>query len=54
MLAGGNKFQKIVKTKFKKNQDHESLKPEKKRHHDKTLYRLARQEREEYVTFDKS
>lgn len=54
MLAGGSKYQKQVKTKFKKNQDHEPLKPEKKRHHDKSLYRLAREEREEYVTFNKS
>ena len=54
MLAGGNKYQKPVKTKFKKNQDREALKFEKKRHHDKTLYRLAKEEKEEYVTFNKS
>lgn len=48
MLTGGNKFQKTLKTKFKKNKDHESLKNEKNRHHDKTFYRLAKQEKDEY------
>ena len=54
MLAGGSKYQKPIKTKFKKSQDHEVLKSQKKRNHDKILYRLAREEREEYVTLDKS
>jgi hypothetical protein len=54
MLAGGNKFQKIVKTKFKKNKDRETVNLNKKRHHDKSYYRLAREEKEEYVTFNKS
>jgi hypothetical protein len=53
MLVGGSKYQKPVKTKFKKNLDREVLKSEKKRHHDKTLYRLAKEEKEEHVTFDK-
>lgn len=48
MLAGGNKFQKTVKTKFKPNKDRESVKLDKKRHHDKSFYRLAKQEKEEY------
>jgi hypothetical protein len=48
MLAGGSKFQKTVKTKFKQNKDRETVKFEKKRHHDKSYYRLAKQEKEEY------
>lgn len=48
MLAGGSKFQKTVKTKFKQNKDREAVKFEKKRHHDKSYYRLAKQEKEEY------
>jgi hypothetical protein len=54
MLAGGSKYQKPIKTKFKKSQDHETIKTQKKRHHDKTLYRLAREEKEDYVILDKS
>lgn len=48
MLAGGSKFQKTVKTKFKPNKDRESVNLNKKRHHDKSFYRLAKQEKEEY------
>jgi hypothetical protein len=48
MLAGGNKFQKTVKTKYRKNNEQEPLKSQKKRHHDKSYYRLAKEEREEY------
>ena len=54
MLAGGSKYQKPIRTKFKKSQDHETLKSQKKRHHDKILYRLAREEKDEYVILDKS
>lgn len=48
MLAGGSKFQKTVKTKFKQNKDRETVNLNKKRHHDKSFYRLAKQEKEEY------
>ena len=49
MIHGGQKFQKPEKTKFKKNRDREDSKLEKKRHHDKTFYRLAKEEKEDYV-----
>jgi hypothetical protein len=49
MFTGGKKIQKPNKTKFNKNRDKEEYKFEKKKHHDKTLYRLAREERTEYV-----
>ena len=45
----GKKIQKTNKTKFKKNRDKEGSKHfEKQRHHDKSFYRLARQERDEF------
>jgi hypothetical protein len=50
MLQGGKKFQKTVKTKFKKNRDKEGSKHfDKNRHHDKSFYRLAKEEKEDYV-----
>jgi hypothetical protein len=50
MLSGGKKFQKTTKTKFRKNKDREGSKHfEKQRHHDKSFYRLAKEEKEEYV-----
>lgn len=50
MQTGGKKFQKTVKTKFRKNTEpKENQKFDKQKHHDKSFYRLARQEKEEYV-----
>lgn len=50
MLSGGKKYQKTTKTKFRKNKDREGSKQfEKPRHHDKSFYRLAKEEKEEYV-----
>jgi hypothetical protein len=49
MIHGGQKFQKPEKTKFKKNRNEEEVKLQKKRHHDKSLYRLVKQEKEDYV-----
>lgn len=48
MLSGGKKFQKTQKTKFRKNTDKEyyGSKVEKQKHHDKSFYRLAKQETE--------
>lgn len=51
MLQGGKKFQKTVKTKFKKNRDKEgSNQFEKPRHHDKSYYRLAKEEKDHAVS----
>jgi hypothetical protein len=50
MLSGGKKYQKTVKTKFRKNKENfENQKLGKQRHHDKSFYRLAKEEKEEYV-----
>lgn len=50
MFTGGKKFEKTTKTKFKKNLDRETNKNDQKsKHHDKSFYRLAKQEKEEYV-----
>lgn len=47
MLAS-KKIQKTVKTKFKKNED-EQVKKQKQKNKDKNVFRLIRQERDEYV-----
>ncbi len=49
MFSGGKKYQKTTKTKFRKNRDPEPMKHDKQRHHDKSFYRLVKQEKEEYV-----
>jgi len=47
MLQGGNKkIQKTTKTKFKKNVDRENGHFQKQKHHDKSFYRLAKEEKE--------
>ena len=53
MQHGGKKFEKVEKTKkFRKNYDweetHQKLKEFKKRHHDRSTYRLARNEDKDY------
>ena len=49
MVHGGKKVQKPQRTKFRKNSDNEYGNFDKKKHHDKSLYRLAKQEKEEYA-----
>jgi hypothetical protein len=49
MIHGGQKFQKTEKTKFKRTRSEEEVKLQKKRHHDKSFYRLVKQEKEDYV-----
>lgn len=47
MLAGGKKFQKPERTKFRKNREtSEHYINGKQKHHDKSLYRLLRQEKD--------
>lgn len=50
MLVGNKFLKKTVKTKFKKNQDFEqgNKTKEKSKHHDRSFYRLLKQEKEEY------
>jgi hypothetical protein len=46
MQTGGKKFIKPQKTKFRKNRDEEQIQQMKNKHHDKSLYRLLKQEKE--------
>ena len=46
MIQGGKKYEKPSKTKFKKNRDFENYKINKPKHHDKSTYRLTKEERE--------
>jgi len=50
-MFGGKKVYKTVKTKFKKQDDGNLfLKDNKKKHHDKSVYRMLRQQqKEDYV-----
>jgi hypothetical protein len=50
MLSGGKKFQKPKKTKFHKNREqYESHQLKNQKHHDKSLYRLLKQEKDYVV-----
>jgi hypothetical protein len=49
MLTGGKKYEKPVKTKFRKNKDSENNNKQKQKHHDKSFYRLLKQEETDYV-----
>jgi hypothetical protein len=49
MQTGGKNIQKPNKTKFRKNREHEENYASKKKHHDKSFYRLVKQEKDEYV-----
>ncbi len=44
MIGGGRKFEKPQKSKFRKNEDRETLKQFRNKHHDKTLYRMLKKE----------
>jgi hypothetical protein len=49
MIQGGKKFVKPSKTKFKKNRDFENLKINKPKHHDKSTYRLTKEEKDNEI-----
>ncbi len=50
MLSGGKKFEKPKKTKFHKNREqYESQQLKNQKHHDKSLYRLLKQEKDYVV-----
>lgn len=51
MISSRSKFQKIKKPKFKKdfeNEDYGQQQKNKPKHHDKSFYKLLRQEKREY------
>jgi hypothetical protein len=46
MIAGGKKFEKLNKSKMRKHEDgKDTFKQFRKKHKDKTTYRLLKQER---------
>ena len=49
MLSGGKKYDKAVKTKYRKSYEDEQVKTtnKKQKHHDKSFYRLQREEKKE-------
>lgn len=49
METGGRKVIKTEKTKFRKNKDHENTNLVRRKHHDKTYYRLLKQEKDDYA-----
>jgi hypothetical protein len=50
MLSGGNKIQKTKKTKFNKNREtYENPPMKNQKHHDKSMYRLLKQEKDYVV-----
>jgi hypothetical protein len=51
MISGGRKYEKPQKTKFKRNRDSENFKLNKQKHHDKSTYRLSKQEEENEFQF---
>lgn len=49
MLTSNNKVQRTVKTKFRKDKNDTPTNNDRKaKHHDKTYYRLLKQERMDY------
>lgn len=51
MISGGNKVQKIQKTKFRKtNEDFDTTQSMKSKKHDKSVYRLFREEQDEFYS----
>lgn len=50
MIQGGKKFEKTNKSKFKKYEESKETFKEKKKHHDKSTYRLMREEQKEIFT----
>jgi len=49
-MLGGKKVYKPTKTKFKKHEENFFITKQKKKHHDKSTYRLLKQQdKDEYV-----
>jgi hypothetical protein len=47
MIQGGKKFEKTNKSKFKKHEESRDSFKAKKKHHDKSTYRMLREEEKE-------
>ena len=49
MLSGGKKYDRVVKTKYRKTSEDENMRSgnRKQKHHDKSFYRLQREEKKE-------
>ena len=51
MISGNNKMEKVYRTKFRKKEEPVSnWKESKTKHHDKSFYRLVREENETFIT----
>lgn len=44
MIVGGKKFEKFERTKSKKDEERETFKEFRKKHRDKALYRMRKEE----------
>lgn len=49
MIHGGKKYEKANKSKFKKQDESREMFKAKKKHHDKSTYRLMREEEKEIL-----
>jgi hypothetical protein len=43
-MIGATKIERVNKTKFRKNEDNTDNKVQKKKHHDKSFYRLMKED----------
>jgi hypothetical protein len=49
MIDGGKKIEKVQKTKFRKNKDVKENLNNKMKHHDRSFYRLIKEEKDYVV-----
>ena len=49
MVDGGKKIEKVQKTKFRKNKDVKENHNNKMKHHDRSFYRLMKEEKDYVV-----
>lgn len=47
MNGANGKFVKMIKTKFRKNVDEQEIYHKKSKHHDKAMYRMMKNEKDE-------
>ena len=52
-MIGGIRVERVQKTKFRKEKDQEQYNPKKKKHHDKTTYRMVREEDHDVELYQK-
>jgi len=47
-MFASNNVQRVIKTKFKKEENEKQKDKKQHKHHDKSYYRLVKQEKQEY------